>query len=128
MLDSTIAWGSPDGMKARDSLVPATLALLRLKWNLHACRHPFRRQQDRGHTDAYCWTTGAEADAPCRGEGAAAGRAGFLAGAGFAAAGAPVSEAEAFAAAGGAGSSAGSTVSFWVCFSIALSLATFFEC
>ena len=56
-----------------------------------------------------------------------AGRAGFLAAAGFAGVdgGGLVGSAEAFAAAG-AGSSAGSTVSFWICFSIARSLATFF--
>ena len=76
----------------------------------------------------YCCTTGGDAeDCDVLGRVEGAGRAGFLTGAGFAGVDGSgiVGSAWAFAAAG-AGSSAGSTVSFWICFSIVRSLATFF--
>jgi hypothetical protein len=60
--------------------------------------------------------------APCR----AGARAGFF-GAGLVVVAVGLLSTGALAAAGG-GSSEGSTVSFWICFSIARSLATFFWC
>ena len=56
------------------------------------------------------------------------GRAGFFGAAGFVVAVGLVSAGDAPAAAGSGASSAGSTVSFWICFSIVRSLATFFWC
>ena len=82
--------------------------------------------------DRQRWTTGGAAvdcAAPWR-RGAVAGAAGraggFFGAAGFVVVAVGLVSAGAPAAAGGGASSAGSTVSFWICFSSARSLATFF--